>query len=73
MTTQTTQTAPEIHERLEELYVERAAAAGAGLTGNAAYMTDLEDEIDATRQAYIGAAVTEIAKLRAMLDGPLLG
>ena len=73
MTTQTTQTAPEIHEQLEELYVERAAAVASGLAGNATYMADLEDEIDATRQAYVGTAVTEIATLRAILDGPLLG
>jgi len=36
-------------------------------------MTDLYDEIAAVERAYIGAAVTEIAMLRADLDGSLVG
>jgi hypothetical protein len=36
-------------------------------------MSDLRSEIDATRDAYVGAAVTEIASLRAQLDSPLYG
>jgi hypothetical protein len=36
-------------------------------------MADLEDEIAAARSAYVGAAVTEIASLRAELSGPQLG
>ena len=32
-----------------------------------------EHEIEAARHAYIGAAVTEIATLRAELDGPQVG
>jgi hypothetical protein len=36
-------------------------------------MDDLADEIMATRHAYVGAAVTEIAILRADLSGPLYG
>ena len=34
---------------------------------------DLDDEIVTTRHAYVGAAVTEIATLRAQLSGPQLG
>jgi hypothetical protein len=36
-------------------------------------MADLEDEIAQVRSAYVGAAVTEIAMLRARFDGPLNG
>ena len=59
--------------RLLELEAERALAAIEGLAGNAAYMADLAREIAATRSAYVGAAVTEIASLRAQLSGPQLG
>ena len=74
MTTQTTtQTAADVREHLQVLLVERALAAVEGLTSNGAYMTDLEDDIAATRSAYVGAAVTEIATLRGRLSGPLQG
>src|SRR5829696_6214350 len=57
MTTQTpTQTAADVQEHLQLLLVERALASHEGLAGNAAYMADLEDEIQATRDAYVGAA-----------------
>jgi hypothetical protein len=36
-------------------------------------MTDLDDEIALTRQAYVEAAVTEIATLRAELFGRQCG
>ena len=32
-----------------------------------------EEEIEAARRAYVGAAVTEIATLRAQLSGPQVG
>lgn len=38
-----------------------------------AYMADLQDEIVITEAAYVAAAVTEIATLRARLDGELWG
>jgi hypothetical protein len=41
-----------------------------GLSDNAAYMADLDEEIAAAREAYVGAALTEIALLRAGLSGP---
>ena len=59
--------------RLEALRAEQAAVSLTGLTGNAMYMADLADDIAAAEAAYVGAAVTEIASLRAALDGPLEG
>lgn len=59
--------------RLQELQDERALASVEGLEGNSMYMSDLEREIAATRSAYVGAAVTEIAALRAQLSGPQTG
>jgi hypothetical protein len=63
----------EIQDHLQQLQAERALALIEGLEGNATYMADLEDEIAAARSAYVGAAVTEIASLRAELSGPQLG
>ena len=61
--------APEIAERLRELYAERALAECEGLAHNRRYMDDLEAEISGCRDAYVGAAVTEIAILRGSLSG----
>ena len=36
-------------------------------------MTDLENDIEASRALYVGLAVTEIATLRAQLGGPQVG
>jgi hypothetical protein len=36
-------------------------------------MADLEREIERSQAAYVGAAVTEIASLRAQLSGPQVG
>jgi hypothetical protein len=63
----------EIQIRLKELQVERLLAASEGLAANALYMADLEDEIAEVSTAYVGAAVTEIATLRAALSGPQVG
>jgi hypothetical protein len=65
--------ATKIHIQLQELQAERALAAIEGLASDAAYMADLEQEIAATRSAYVGAAVTEIATLRGRLSGPQVG
>lgn len=65
--------APELAERLRELYAERALAAREGLASNRRYMDDLEQEIEGYRDAYAGAAVTEIAVLRGELGGRLQG
>jgi hypothetical protein len=65
--------ATEIHTHLKGLQAERALATTEGLASDAAYMADLDEEIAATRSAYIGAAVTEIASLRGELYGRQLG
>jgi hypothetical protein len=52
---------------------ERATAALGGLAGDGVYVQDLGDELEATRTAYVTAAVAEIASLRAALGAPLLG
>lgn len=61
--------AADVAKHLQSLVAERAAAAHEGLLGNATYSRDLDAEIDFTRVAYIGAAVTEIATLRGELSG----
>jgi hypothetical protein len=66
-------TALDHKHHLELLLLERAAALGAGLDADAHYIADLEDELAATRAAWVGAAVTEIATFRAQLGGPLEG
>lgn len=63
----------EMQDQLRDLQAERALALIEGLESNSAYMADLDDEIATTRHAYVGAAVTEIATLRAQLSGPQMG
>jgi hypothetical protein len=43
------------------------------LAANSHYMADLDEEIAAVESSYVGAAVLEIASLRADLDAPLVG
>ena len=62
-----------LREQLRDLEAELAAARANGLAENPAYMADLALEMAVTESAYIGAAVTEIATLRAELSGPLHG
>jgi hypothetical protein len=66
-------TTTDIQQRLDELESERMLASLVGLAADQAYMSDLRNEIDATREAFVGAAVTEIATLRGQLSGPLFG
>jgi hypothetical protein len=63
----------EMHIRLKELQAERLFASSEGLAADTAYMADLDDEIAEVSDAYVGAAVTEIATLRAELFGPQMG
>ena len=65
--------AASMRRHLTELHAEEAAAGLEGLLQNVSYRDDLEDEIAFMRNAYVGAAVTEIAVLRAQLSGPLAG
>jgi len=66
-------TTTELRNQLKALQAERAAAAEWGLDGVPAYLNDLDGEIEVWRAAYVGAAVTEIASLRAALSGPQVG
>lgn len=67
------ETAVEALHRLADLRFERAIAEPAGLLADETYIADLEDDIAASLRHFVGLAVTEIASLRAELDGPLLG
>jgi hypothetical protein len=68
-----TLTATDVKHHLDLLHEERQLALEIGLAADGAYMADLEAEITACRAAYVGAAVTEIATMRAELSGALLG
>jgi hypothetical protein len=56
-----------------QLEAERALAQDSGIASIGAYRDDLEWELDAWREVYIISAVTELAVLRAELDGRLEG
>ena len=62
-----------LREQLVLLERERSVAALNGIASNDLYMADLLAERTAVRSAYVGAAVTEIASLRAALNAPLHG
>jgi hypothetical protein len=62
-------TAVEVREHLTRLNAERALALSTELADVQAYMADLDEEIEVTRQLYVISAVTEIATLRAELFG----
>lgn len=63
----------EMKNHLTELQAERALAHFEGISGDSIYMAHLDEEIAEVISAYVGAAVTEIAVLRAELSGPLFG
>jgi hypothetical protein len=63
----------DIKHRLDLLEHERVLASGTALVNDPVYMADLEQEILATRHAYIGSAVVEIASMRAALSGRQVG
>jgi hypothetical protein len=67
------ETALQLRSQVGQLQAERELAVREGLGDNAAYMADLDEELAHRTQLYIAAAVTEIATLRAELDGPLYG
>lgn len=62
-------TAVDVKKRLELLHTERALALGTPLRHDVAYMADLNEEILATRHAWISSAVLEIARFREVLSG----
>ena len=67
------ETAAEALGRLRDLRFELALAEPAGLAGDATYMDDIREDINASEELYVGLAVTEIASLRAALGRPLVG
>ena len=68
-----TRTAADLHDHLQLLKQERVLALGTALADDPLYMADLEEEILATRHAYVGSVVVEIARLRARMSGELVG
>jgi hypothetical protein len=65
--------AADLHHRLRLLVLERLDAQEIGLIDCQQYRRDLEEEMAECRAAYVGAAVTEIATLRADLSGRQVG
>jgi hypothetical protein len=63
----------EMQDHLQQLQAERAQALLEGLESSNEYVVLLDVAIAAAEAAYVGAAVTEIASLRAELSGPQLG
>ncbi|MEA2250560.1 MAG: hypothetical protein QOC78_3971 [Solirubrobacteraceae bacterium] len=66
-------TATDIKQHLDLLQHERVLALDTALRYDPRYMADLDEEILATRHAYVGSAVMEIAQLRAELGAPTWG
>jgi hypothetical protein len=62
-------TALELRAQLVRLEAERSMALSTGLAQVHLYMTHLDEELEGTRQAYVAAAVTEIATLHGELSG----
>lgn len=65
--------AADLRHHLTQLHAERALASLEGLGANTTYVSDLDDDLAAAHHAYVGAAVTEIATLRAELSGAQTG
>ena len=65
--------AADLHHRLWVLELELREAQHIGLMDCEHYRRDLEEEMAECRVAFVGAAVTEIATLRAELSGRLAG
>jgi len=68
-----THTAADIQAELRQLYFERSMAELHGIARDAGFMAELLADIDTYESALVGAAVTEIATLRAILNGRLEG
>jgi hypothetical protein len=66
-------TALDMRLQLSRLMAERLEALQSELAANATYMEDLEADLAAAREAYVGLAVTEIASLRSALGDARYG
>jgi hypothetical protein len=60
-------TAIDYRRLLDSLVAERRAVASSG--GDGEYLSALDEDVAAYRDFYVGAAVTEIATLRAQVGG----
>jgi hypothetical protein len=65
--------AADVRNHLVLLRSERALALTTPLRHDAAYMADLDEEILATRHAWVSSAVLEIARFREELGGAQQG
>ena len=65
--------AADLNHQVMQLQSACALAALEGLGGDTGYASDLDYDLAAAQHAYVGAAVTEIATLRAALSDPQLG
>jgi hypothetical protein len=65
--------AAEIRNHLKLLELERLEAESVGLLRDERYKRDLETEMAECRSAFVVAAVTEIARLRAELSSRQVG
>ena len=65
--------AAKARSRLNILLEERSTALRTPLAGNRVYMDSLEADIAASHAAFVGAAVTEVAVLRAEVFGRQYG
>ncbi len=66
-------TATQIRHQIEQLTAERLAAIADGLAADPDLLDEMDDELDALRDAYVGYAVVEIAALRADLGEKNVG
>jgi hypothetical protein len=66
-------TAVDVKNHLQLLHTERALAMTTPLRHDRAYMADLDEEIVATRHAWISSAVLEISRFREDLGGAQQG
>ena len=58
---------------LWQLTAERLDAADENFSADGLYMRELDDDLAAARDAFVGLAATEIATLRGELSGPQVG
>ncbi|MEA2324903.1 MAG: hypothetical protein QOD81_4753 [Solirubrobacteraceae bacterium] len=63
----------DVKNHLDLLHTERALALGTPLRHDPAYMADLDQEIAATRRAFVAASVFEIARLREAVGAAPVG
>jgi hypothetical protein len=59
----------DVRQRLELLRIEHQLAVAIGLDADPDYMADLERQLEIYEAAWVGAAVTQMAVMRAQLRG----